>query len=172
MTTIIEPFLGMSHMYDTVQALLTVREADGTYPPPIDVDDGDVRGFTHWLMQEETIGRWVAIIDGKAVGHISITAPHSYLTDHLEAMGHKTDAANGYCEISKFFIAPEFQSHGVGAKIFDHALEYARSKEMQPALAVIEDSISARRFYAKKGLREVGSFAGIHGRNFIFADEL
>jgi GNAT superfamily N-acetyltransferase len=171
MTTMIEPFFGMSHMYDTVQALLRVRESDATYPPPVDVDYG-VGEFIEWLMSEETIGRWVAVIDGEVAGHISLTDPHKYLTGFLDSADYESDSMNGFCEVSKFFVNPKFQSHGVGALLFNHAIEFARSKALQPALAVIDTSSAARRFYAKKGMREVGSFNGVHGENFVFVDEL
>lgn len=172
MTTSIEPFFGMLHMYDTVQALMRVRAADASYPPPLDVDEGDLRGFIEWLMKEETLGRWVAVVSGEVVGHISLTAPQSYLTGYLESVGHQTDAGKGYCEVSKFFVAPEYQSYGIGSILFEHALAFARSNAMQPALAVIDDSFAARKFYAKKGMREVGSFTGIHGENFVFTEEM
>lgn len=170
MTMTIVPFYGMSHMYETVQSLLKVREHDATYPPPVDADH-NAGDFIQWLMNEETLGRWVAILDGDVVGHISLTKAHDYLTGALDSMGYESLSENGFCEISKFFVDPNVQGHGVGAELFAHVLREAWTLGFQPALAVISSSHAARRFYDHKGMLEVGSFHGVHGENFVFVDE-
>ncbi|MCC3292498.1 GNAT family N-acetyltransferase [Arthrobacter sp. zg-Y1110] len=158
------------HIRPAAEALLRVRIADPTYPPPRDTP-ATVPAFEDWLMAEQTLGRWVAEVDGLTAGHISLTRAHRYLTDALAILGFASTSANGYCEISKFFTDPLHQGHGVGAELFEEALAAGRSSGYQPALAVIDTSYAARRFYAARGMREAGSFSGVHGINHVFVDE-
>ena len=169
MTMIIVPF-SSTHLLKTVDLLLEVRNVDGTYPPAVDAEN-TVSGFSRWLMSEETVGRWVALMDGDVAGHISLTPAHGYLTQSLDDLGYVGIEGRSFCEVSKFFVDPQVQRQGVGAKLFDYAIEQGWALGLQPALAVIDTSYAARRFYARKGMLEVGSFHGVHGENFVFVDE-
>lgn len=157
------------HLQGAVEALLRLRRAEGLYPPRADVE-ATPGGFAFWLLSEDVLGRWVAIVDGQAAGHISITAPHPYLTRALEEIGQTPSAPGGFCEVSKFFVDPAVQGRGVGAALFDAALGFARGEGLQPALAVVDTSLAARRFYGHHGMTEAGSFNGVHGGNFVFVD--
>lgn len=163
------PFRPGVHLQGAVEALLRLRRTEGLYPPRRDVNatPGD---FAFWLLSEDVLRRWVALVEGQVAGHISITAPHPYLTGALEGMGQVPAAPNGVCEVSKFFVDPAVQGRGVGAALFDSALRFARREGLQPALAVVDTSLAARRFYAHHGMTEAGSFQGIHGENFVFVD--
>lgn len=165
------PFDPDLHLEPLVEALLRVRAADATYPPPQDAE-ATVETFTGWLMSEEVLGRWVALADGIPVGHISITAAHAYLRNALALLDYPAAAENGFGEVSKFFTDPIYQGLGVGSALFRPALAAGRAAGFHPALAVIETSYAARAFYAAKGLREVGSFMGVHGLNYVFAEDL
>lgn len=168
--TQIVPFAAPSHLDAAVAALLNVRVADPTYPPPRDAD-ANPDSFAAWLMEEEVLGRWVSLIDGQVAGHIAITKAHPYLTGSLTTLGYESPAGHEFCEVSKFFVDPDYQGHGVGADLFKAAFEFAWSIGRQPALAVISSSSTARRFYTRKGMLEVGSFFGVHGQNFVFVDD-
>jgi GNAT superfamily N-acetyltransferase len=126
--------------------------------------------FAYWLLSEDVLGRWAALVDGQVAGHISITAPHPYLIDALATMGQESTAPNGACEVSKFFVDPAVQGKGTGTALFEAAFRFARGEGLQPALAVVDTSLAARRFYASHGMTEAGSFHGIHGQNFVFVD--
>jgi hypothetical protein len=52
--------------------------------------------------------------------------------------------------------------------LFDSACDAATAAGTRPALAVLEGSAEARRFYASHGMTEAGSFTGIHGLNYVF----
>jgi GNAT superfamily N-acetyltransferase len=165
----IVPFRPETHLQGAVEALLRLRRVEGLYPPRADVDatPGD---FAYWLLSEDVLGRWVALDDDRVAGHISIAAPHPYLTDALGNLDQECSSAGGFCEVSKFFVDPNVQGKGVGAALFDAAFSFARSQGLQPALAVVDTSLAARRFYARHGMTEAGSFHGIHGENFVFVD--
>ncbi|WP_354214861.1 GNAT family N-acetyltransferase [Arthrobacter sp. UYCo732] len=165
----IAPFQDGQHLHGAVEALLKLRRAEGLYPPQRDVE-ATPTAFTGWLLSEDALGRWVAIVDGQVAGHISITAPHPYLTEALAGMGQVSPAPHGICEVSKFFVDPTVQGKGTGAQLFEAAFRFARREGMQPALAVVSTSLAARRFYDRHGMIETGSFQGIHGENFVFVD--
>lgn len=163
------PFRPETHLQGAVEALLRLRRAEGLYPPRSDVN-ATVSDFAYWLLSEDVLGRWAALVDGQVAGHISVTVPHRYLTDALGHMDQEAQAPAGFCEVSKFFVDPDAQGSGVGAALFDAALGFARGRGLQPALAVVDTSLAARRFYARHGMTEAGSFRGIHGENFVFVD--
>lgn len=168
---VVVPFNRAFHLVGAVQALLNVRDATGTYPPVRDAPR-DASAFETWLTGEPVLERWVALAaDGRIAGHISLTVLHPYLGVHLPAMGCVPVASRGFCEISKFFSDPDFQGRGVGRELFSAATDYAWENGYQPALAVVDTSLDARRFYTARGLREAGMFTGLHGVNHVFVDE-
>lgn len=170
MTLEVVPFTP-DHLEPLAEALLRVRVSDPTYPPQHDATP-TVESFADWLMSEQVLGRWVAVADGMPVGHISITAAHPYLRNAFAVLDYPAAAVNGFCEVSKFFTDPVYQGLGVGSALFCPALAAGRAAGFHPALAVIDTSYAARTFYAAKGLREVGSFTGIHGLNYVFAEDI
>ncbi|MCC3299279.1 GNAT family N-acetyltransferase [Arthrobacter caoxuetaonis] len=170
MPTITVPFSEDLHLDAAVTALLHVRQGDPTYPPPRDAD-ATAASFSRWLLEEEVLGRWVALVDGKVAGHLAMTRAHPYLNRALSALGYTSIAENGLSEVSKFYVDPVFQGCGVGTALFQTGFEFARARGCQPALAVISTSVLARKFYSGKGMLEVGSFMGIHGENFVFVED-
>ena len=159
-----------SHLAPLSEALLRVRTAEGNYPPAQDVMAEPV-ALAEWLMEEITLARWTALVDGTPAGHISLTKAHPYLLDALDSLGCRTYASYGFCEVSKFFTDPLHQHSGIGSTLFAAALQAGWDAGFHPTLAVIDTSVAARSFYAAKGMREVGTFTGIHGVNHVFAAE-
>lgn len=165
----IVPFRPENHLQGAVEGLLRLRRSEGLYPPRRDVE-ATPASFAYWLLSEDVLGRWVALVDGRVAGHISMTGPHPYLLDALVSMEQEPRAPGGFCEVSKFFVDPVAQGRGAGAALFDAAFDFANSRGLQPALAVVDTSLAARRFYDRHGMTEAGSFRGIHGENFVFVD--
>lgn len=155
------------HLEGAVRSIMNVRAGDPSYPPPHDADLS-YESMRAWLMEEEPFIRTVAMVDGEVAGHISLTPAHSYLENHLSHNGYQSKQPHGFLEISKFFVDPAFQKHGVGHVLFDQAIDAALGAKFQPALAVIETSTKAIHFYKHWGMENVGEFHGIHGKNFVF----
>lgn len=155
------------HLEGATRSIMNVRASDPSYPPPHDADYSRESMGT-WLMEEDPFLRTIAMVDGEVAGHISLTRAHPYLQDHLSRSEYVAKQPNGFLEISKFFVDPTFQKHGVGHVLFNHAIEAAMSVQFQPALAVIEKSTKAIHFYRHWGMESVGEFNGIHGKNFVF----
>lgn len=151
-------------------ALLRVRDKDKTYPP---AENTATRyGFGAWLLEEKVLSRLVATVDGVFAGHVSIVKAHDYLENHLASQGYNTQAVNGFAEIGKFFVDPLHRKHGIGHLLFEHIRNDAFASGYQPALAVVDTSEDAIRFYRKAKMHELGSFDGFHGKNLIFAYDI
>lgn len=164
----IVPFIKENHLAQAVACIMKVRLNDPTYPPQIDAPDIISSVFIKWLISEPVTHRWVALVEGKVVGHISLSEGHDYLTSHLESNGEKPYSEKGYLEIGKFYINPDFQGHGIGAKLLEHAIDTSLKEGFTPALAVISTSTKAIEVYKRKKMKSIGYFNGIHGKNFIF----
>jgi GNAT superfamily N-acetyltransferase len=155
------------HLEGAIRSIMNVRASDPSYPPPHDAEYS-YESMGTWLMEEDPFMRVIAMVDGKVAGHISLTPAHPYLENHLLRSDYVAKQPHGFLEISKFFVDPAFQKHGVGRILFNNAIESAFSAEFQPALAVIETSTKAIHFYKHWGMESVGEFNGIHGKNFVF----
>lgn len=164
----IVPFDKGTHLKQTLASIMKVRATDSTYPPKIDVPDFSTAFFKKWLLAEYTTHRWVALVNGEVAGHISLVEAHDYLTSHLAVNGEKPYSDKGYLEIGKFFTNPDFQGHGIGTKLLNHAIKISLDESFTPALAVISTSTKAIEVYKKENMKPVGYFDGIHGKNFIF----
>ena len=70
------------------------------------------------------------------------------------------------CERPDDDVNVRFKPH-----VFEAAAAFAWSHDYQPAAAAVESSLDARRFFAARGLREAGTFTGLHGVDHVFVDE-
>jgi GNAT superfamily N-acetyltransferase len=169
-TTIVE-FSKKHHLEQTVDALLLVRKSDPEYPPPLDTDTQ--RGsMAKWLLGDEILARWVAVVDERVVGHIQVTKPHSYLQATLRGALPQVIPDSDLVEIGKFFVNPSCQETGIGTLLFKQASSFIRNQRKTAVLAVLPSSIKALEFYVRKGMRRCGSFTGVHGENLVLIGAL
>lgn len=147
-----------------------MRKTDVTYPPA--ENPATREAFGSWLMEDDSLLRISALVDGAFAGHISIVKAHDYLQKHLDNKNYPSIAENGFAEIGKFFVDPLYRKHGIGKLLFEHIREESFKAGYQPALAVVDSSEDAVRFYRKAGMEEIGYFNGFHGKNFVFAYNL
>lgn len=164
--TIVE-FSRQHHLEQTVDVLLLVRKSDPGYPPPL---DADLRreSMAGWLLGDEMLARWVAVVDERVVGHIQVTKPHGYLRTVLQEAAPQPVPDSGLVEIGKFFVNPSCQESGIGSLLFEQAISYIQNRGKTAVLAVLPASIKALEFYVRKGMRLCGSFNGVHGENLVF----
>ena len=166
----IVPFYKSTHIVDTVNVLLNVCKTDPSYPPLQDAKRTP-ESFADWLIREPVLSRWVATVGGEVIGHIAIANPHLYIMNFLNSIDYDITTSDKLGEIIKFFVHPAARQNGVGESLLAHALISLRNMQLQPVLAVVSDSRSARRLYAHIGMKQLGYFEGIHGLNFVFTDE-
>lgn len=152
---IVEKFSPEIHGESITKALISLRHSGDPYPPQQDASD-DAESLFAWLMNETGVHQFVALINDEVAGHISLANPHLYLTNHLTEFHASSSTVNGFLEISKFFVSPDFQNRGVGSALFKKAVETATNSGYSPALAVIDTSLDAIHFYKKHRLVELG----------------
>ena len=170
MSVTVVPFSASEHLSSTIEVLLRVRAADPTYPPPRDVEK-NADSFSEWILESPDLGRWVALVEGQVAGHVQVIKTHTYLSDFLSTVGYQPIARNGIAEVAKFFVDPLHQHEGIGQALFTKACSFAWDVGLQPALVVVVTSYDAIRFYRRAGMRDVGSFFGIHGENRVLVHE-
>ncbi|MET1124113.1 MAG: GNAT family N-acetyltransferase [Archaeoglobaceae archaeon] len=108
----------------------------------------DIRSYFRWLYSRDRDGFMVAEVDGKPVGFVACD------TNWLSVFEKKRVG-----EIHELFVLPEFRGRGIGSRLLEAALEYARSKERKIAeLWVGRTNYRARKFYEKKGFVEKGEW--------------
>lgn len=67
-------------------------------------------------------------------------------------------------EICEFYVEPFFKGNGIGKKLIQHVISEARMKNKRKIfLWVIEDNLSARKFYENNGFTASGETCLIEG---------
>lgn len=163
-------FAKSEHLQESVNGIMEVNKSGEKYPPLHNAEP-TTAFLSSWLMEENAVNRWVAVLDGNVAGHISTVKAHPYLTGHLKNVGVEFLNKKGVAEISKFFVNPLYQKHGAGKRLFAHAIDVSKHEGYAVALAVISTSTDAIRFYQKAGLVGTGYFDGLDGRNYVFISE-
>lgn len=71
-------------------------------------------------------------------------------------------------EIDTFYVEPFFKGKGIGTKLIQHTISEAQKENKKRIfLWVIQDNISARKFYEANGFRESGETRIIEGTTKI-----
>lgn len=174
----IEKYEPNIHYNQLVECLQELQEAKSSYPPKNTVTNIQPSA-EEWLSGDEEgkdSHRFVAMLEGRVVGHIDITALHDYMVKFLKdnSFIHEDKDAESYVEIGTFFVSPRAQKHGVGHQLFTHILRESQIVGKVPTLAVVEshDSHKATHLYERHGMRNIGAFQGTHGKNLIFIQDM
>ncbi|WP_432252962.1 N-acetyltransferase family protein [Streptomyces sp. HNM1019] len=133
-----------------VRVLAEVHQRDG-YP----VNWPDRPG--EWLSQASGCGAWVAELDGRVVGHISL----SRAAEGDLAPGLWSDR-NGTSEdltavVSRLFIAPRARGLGIGALLIGRAVDEAHVRGLHPVLDVVASDTAAAALYERLGWELMGT---------------
>ncbi|MGJ5893557.1 N-acetyltransferase [Streptomyces sp. V2] len=122
-----------------VEALADVHRQDG-YPVNWPEHPG------RWLSQASGLGAWVAVLDGRTVGHIALNP------------GGEGDVAPGLwgdpgttAVVSRLFVAPSARGHGIGAQLMERAVAEARERGLHPVLDVVATDTAAAALYERLG---------------------
>jgi ribosomal protein S18 acetylase RimI-like enzyme len=169
MSTIVVDFSVQEHLEEVLDVLLRVRQSDSQYPPPRDTGSGR-ESMSTWLLSDRALANWVALDEGRVVGYVQVTKPHTYLEKISGAAVETGYGLGQVLEIGKFFVDPATQRSGVGQMLFDKACAFANSRELKAVLAVVKTSAKAVAFYENHGMRLVTTFEGVHGTNLVYAD--
>ena len=127
-----------------VRVLAEVHRSDG-YPVNWPESPGE------WLSDASGLGAWVAELDGRVAGHVSLSrsgegdvAPRLW----SERSGTSADRT---AVVSRLFVAPGARGHGIGAQLMDRAVGEARRRGLQPVLDVVASDTAAAALYERLG---------------------
>lgn len=168
----IEKYEPTVHYNQLLECLEELQASKSSYPPRNVITNLQPTA-AEWLQDDggESL-RFVALLEEKVVGHISIAAPYDYLVNFLQTADYINEekTADSYVEIGTFFVSPSAQKHGIGHKLFARIQEEANTLGKTTALAVVEshDSNKATALYERHGMENIGYFNGTHGKNLIF----
>lgn len=128
---------------ECVRLLAEVHHSDG-YPKLWPADP------TGLLAGPDITEAWVAILDGRIAGHVSL------------AVGGAGDAAptlfgGGVAMVSRLFVSPAARGHGIGRVLLEEAAGAARRNGLHPVLDVDSTSTSAIAFYERLGWHLLGT---------------
>jgi GNAT superfamily N-acetyltransferase len=105
------------------------------------------------LFDEET---WRSRLDGT-----SGPAVVAHVDEQPVGMGAGRIHRPGRLEVVAMWTDPDWRGHGVGPKVLDHVVGWARDRGLQPDLRVADDNLSARRVYEQYGFRAEGESAPV-----------
>jgi GNAT superfamily N-acetyltransferase len=127
-----------------VWALEEVHRRDG-YPVNWPVRPGE------WLTQASALGSWVAELDGRVAGHVSLSrAGDGDVAPVLWSERNGTDREHA-AVIGRLFVAPQARGRGIGALLMDRAVEEARHRGLHPVLDVLASDTAAAALYERLG---------------------
>lgn len=136
-------------------ALVKVHAKDG-YPVE-GVDDPEA-----WLTPPELLAAWVAVRDGRVVGHTALTRPNGEDAVALwldQSQDSEAQVAVG----ARLFVAPEARHAGVGEQLMQVANAYAREHGLRVVLDVMAKDAAAIRLYERLGLQRIGTAKHTYG---------
>lgn len=127
-----------------VRVLAEVHRRDG-YPVNWPARPGE------WLSQEAALGSWVAELDGRVAGHVSLcrsgegdVAPVLW----SERNGTSREQA---AVVGRLFVAPQARGHGIGALLMGRVVTEARHHGLHPVLDVVASDTAAAALYERLG---------------------
>lgn len=113
----------------------------GYFPPDSQFpSEDDLVEEWNEALADEQAACWLATIDGVPVGTVAT----------------RYDAHPGQGEIRKLYVDPDWWGRGIGARLFDTAIEHLQAAgHRRIAIWVLEINEPARRWYEKRGWRLV-----------------
>jgi ribosomal-protein-alanine N-acetyltransferase len=106
-----------------------------------------------WLTPGNRLGCWVAVNDGRVVGHVVLTA-----------------VGDG-AEVERLFVDPEATRQGIGRQLLDHCVTTAAELRRKLSLEVVDNRGAAAHLYRRAGWLETGrtpiDWGGEHASELI-----
>lgn len=134
---------------ELVEVATRVHAVDGY---PMFLPGGDVGRF---LTRPEAAAAWVAVVDDRVVGHVSLHDTSSPPVTDLVASRFPDEPA---VYVARLFVDPTMRRRGAGRRLVAHAVQAARVMGRSPFLDVVETpaSAAAHRLYEQDGWLEIG----------------
>ncbi len=130
--------------------VLSAQQSSSRYPLrwplPFPVEDFLVRSH------EDTA--WVARLDGRVVGHVSVGRVEGAAAEPFTAATGRP--AHELALVSVLFVALDVLGSGIGGRLLDTAVEWARQRSRLPVLDVVPGHAAAVDVYRHRGWAVIG----------------
>jgi GNAT superfamily N-acetyltransferase len=117
---------------------------------------------TTWLTPPSLIKSWVAELDGRIVGHVSLTRPNGEDAVSLwlnRGQGTEEETA----VLARLFVIPDARKMAVGERLVHTATDYATERNMRLVLDVMAKDAAAIRLYERLGWERLGVTTHTYG---------
>nr|WP_279672268.1 GNAT family N-acetyltransferase [Flexivirga meconopsidis] len=112
-------------------------------------------GSDAFLRRSTEVQSWTAEVDGRPVGHASVTTASDDPISRAWAAAHHADISELRC-ISALFADLTLAGHGVGSRLLAAATEYAEA-DGYPVLDVVAAHETPVKLYLKRGWQIIGT---------------
>ena len=107
-----------------------------------------------FLVRANELAGWVALRGGRLAGHVSVCRVEGDLAQAFaDGTGRPVERL---ALVSVLFVAPEAQGTGVGGRLLDTAVAFAREDGRMPVLDVVPSHGTALAVYRHRGWQVVG----------------
>jgi GNAT superfamily N-acetyltransferase len=127
-----------------VRVLAEVHRRDG-YP----VNWPDQPG--EWLSHGPLLGSWVAELEGRLVGHVSLSQGGEGDLAPMLWSERNGAARAATAVVSRLFVAPQARGRRIGALLIGQAVKEARHRGLHPVLDVVASDTAAAALYERLG---------------------
>lgn len=107
------------------------------------------------IVRQGELAAWTAELHGLPVGHASLTHVADDDLGRLWSEGAGRPVTELTC-LSALFLDHTLQGHGIGGRLHDTAVAFARQRGLTPVLDVVSGTGSAIQVYRHRGWVEVG----------------
>lgn len=104
-----------------------------------------------WLTPRSVLAAWVAELDGRVVGHLSLSrAVEGDAAPGIWA-ARTGVGADLTAVVGRLFVSPVARGHGLGAALMARAVEEALQHGLHPVLDVVDSDTAATALYERLG---------------------
>ncbi|MFD3521631.1 GNAT family N-acetyltransferase [Streptomyces sp. NPDC058653] len=133
-----------------VRVLADVHASDG-YPVDWPRDPAEWLAPPDSADSPDSLGAWVALLDGTLVGHVCLSAARPGDTAPGLWAGRHGTGPERSAVVSRLYVSPKARGHGIGALLLAETLRASRGLGLHPVLDVVTSDRSAAALYERQG---------------------
>ncbi|WP_301127402.1 GNAT family N-acetyltransferase [Streptomyces cacaoi] len=131
---------------EAARVLVEVHATDGYPVEGVDAPE-------EWLTPSGAIQSWVAELDGRIVGHVTISNPQD---EGAISLWSQTAKHDDVAVLGRLFVLRSARGQAIGKRLIKIATEFACRNNQRLVLDVMAKDASAIRLYEALGWRRIG----------------